>query len=92
MWRRPLTSTSNASDADRTCSSLESMHCGARMQSTCRFGKWATKRVGLAGGMGRAILSGVAMLTSSDYLEGVLGRLNLLFLCASESICFRALS
>ena len=60
--------------------------------STCRFGKWATKRVGLAGGMGRAMWSGVAMLSSSDYLDGVLGRLNLLFLCASESICFRALS
>ena len=57
-----------------------------------RFGKWATKKVGLAGGMGRAMWSGVAMLSSSDYLDGVLGRLNLLFLCASESICFRALS
>jgi hypothetical protein len=65
---------------------------GIRLQSTCRFGKWATKWVGLSGGMGWAMLSGVAMLSSSDYLERVLGRLNLLFLCASESICFRALS
>jgi hypothetical protein len=54
--------------------------------------KVATKKVGLAGGMGRAMWLGVAMLSSSDYLDGVLGRLNLLFLCASESICFRALS
>jgi hypothetical protein len=65
---------------------------GAWMRSTCRFGKWPTKRAGLTGGMGWAMLSGVGMLSSSDYLEGVLGRLNLLFLCASESICFRALS
>ena len=65
---------------------------GAWMRSTCRFGKWPTKRVGLTGGMGWAMLSGVALLSSSDYLEGVLGRFNLLFLCASESICFRALS
>jgi hypothetical protein len=54
--------------------------------------KVATNKVGLDGGMGRAKWSGVAMLSSSDYLEGVLGILNLLFLCASESICFRALS
>ena len=48
--------------AGRACSSLESMRCDARMRSTCRFGKWATKRVGLAGGMGRTMWSGVAML------------------------------
>jgi hypothetical protein len=84
--------TRNASAAGRTCSSLESMRCGARMRSTCRSGKWPTKRVGLAGGMGLTTWSGVAMLSSSDYLDGVLGRLSLLVLCASESICFRALS
>ena len=65
---------------------------GAWIRSTCRFGKWATKRVGLTAGMGRAMWAGVAMLSSNDYLDGILGRLNLLFLCASESICFRALS
>ena len=32
------------------------------------------------------------MLSSSDYGDGVLDRLSLLVLCASESICFRALS
>ena len=42
-------------------------------------------------GHGRAMWSGVAMLSNSNYLDGVLGRLNLLFLCAIESICFRAL-
>jgi hypothetical protein len=92
MWRRPFTTTRNTSAADRTCASLESMHCGARTRSTCRSGKWTTKRVGLSGGMGRAMWSGVEMLSSSDYWDGVLGRLSLLVLCASESICFRALS
>jgi hypothetical protein len=78
--------------AGRACSSLESMRCGAQMRSRCRFGKWATKRVGLAGGIGRAMWSGVAMLPSSDYLDGVLGRLSLLVSCESKSICFRAWS
>jgi hypothetical protein len=32
------------------------------------------------------------MLSNSDQLDGILGRLSLLVLCASESICFRALS
>jgi hypothetical protein len=50
------------------------------------------KRVGLAGGMGRAMWLGVEILSSSDYLDGVLGRLSLPVLRASESICFRALS
>lgn len=47
---------------------------------------------GLAGGMGRAMWSGVTMLSSSDHLDGVLCRLSLLVRFASESICFRALS
>jgi hypothetical protein len=40
----------------------------------------------------RAMWSGVAMLSSSDYLDGVLGRLSLLVPCESKSICFRAWS
>jgi hypothetical protein len=36
----------------------ERIRCGARMRSTCRFGKWATKRVGLAGGHGSSDLFG----------------------------------
>ena len=59
---------------------------------TCRSGKWPTKRVGLAGGMGRAKWSGVAVLSSSDYLDGVLGRFSLPVPCASKSIRFKALS
>ena len=47
---------------------------------------------GLARGMSRAMWSGVAVLSSSDYLDGILDRLSLLVLCVSESICFRALS
>lgn len=54
--------------------------------------KAAYKEVGLAGGMGRAMRSGVAMLSSSDYLDGVLGRFSLLVPFASISICFRVLS
>ena len=77
---------------DRTCSFLESMRCGARMRPTCRFRKWPTKRVGLAGGIGRAMWSGVAVLSSSDYLDGVLGKFSLLGPCASKSIRFRVLS
>ena len=46
----------------------------------------------LAGGMGRAMWLGVAMLSSSDYLDGALGRLSLLVPCASKSIRFRVLS
>jgi hypothetical protein len=62
------------------------------MRLTCRFGKWATKRMRLAGAMGRAMWLGVAMLSSSDYLDGAPGRLSLLVPCASKSICFRVLS
>lgn len=92
MWRRPYRTTCNASAAGRIASCLEHMRCGARMRLTCRFGKWATKKVGFAGGMSRAMWSGVAMLSRSIYLDGVLGRLSLLVLCASKSICFRAWS
>lgn len=103
----PADGYSQASAADRTCLPLESMRCGARTRSICRSEKWATKRVGLSGGMGRAMWSGVAILSGRDYSpspkcparergelhwDGVLGRLSLLVLCASESICFRALS
>lgn len=49
-------------------------------------------RMGLAGGLGRAMWLGVEILSSSDYGDGVLGRPSLLVLRASESICFRALS
>lgn len=41
---------------------------------------------------GRAAGSGVAVLSSSDYLDGVFGRFSLLGPCASISICFRAWS
>jgi hypothetical protein len=52
----------------------------------------ATRRVGLAGAMSQAMWLGVVMLSNSDQLDGILGRLSLLILRASESICFRALS
>jgi hypothetical protein len=42
-------------------------------------------------GEGLATWSRVAMLSSCDYLDGVIGRLNLLVPFASKSICFRAL-
>jgi len=48
--------------------------------------------VGLARGMGRAMWLGVAMLFSSDYLDGGLGGLSSLVPCASISIRFRVLS
>jgi hypothetical protein len=47
---------------------------------------------GSSGGMGRAMWSGVAVLSSSDYLDGVPGKFSLLGPCASKSIRFRVLS
>jgi hypothetical protein len=43
-------------------------------------------------GHGSGDVVGVAMLSSSDYLDGVLGGLSLLVLFVSKSIRFRALS
>jgi hypothetical protein len=86
-----LTTTRNASAADRICSSLENMRCGARTRFNLSIRKVAHEEGG-AGGMGQAIWSGVARLSSSDYLDGVLGGFSLLVLFASKSIRFRALS
>jgi hypothetical protein len=43
-------------------------------------------------GQGLGKCSEEAMLSSSDYLDRVLGGLSLLARCASKSICLRALS
>jgi hypothetical protein len=50
------------------------------------------RRGGARRGHGSGDVVRSLMLSSSDYLDGVLGRPSLLFICASESICLRALS